>query len=119
MLALLPRLPRLHVSKLAKEFTCSVECQILAILIIEVVARVLLVAWVDTPYFGTVVIPWHACGDKIALMLTEVTASCMRVRMLEHAVVVVWIAACVVSLRCNRVLLLMIRTLKHAGEVVC
>ena len=118
MLALLPRLPWLHLSKLAEEFTCSVECQILAVFIVEVVSLVLLVAWVDTPYFGSLVITWHACGDKLALMLIEVTASCIGVRMLKHAVVVVWIAACVVSLRFNRVLLLMIRTLEHAGEVV-
>ena len=102
VLALLPRLPRLHLSKLAKELTCSVKCQILAILIIEVVSRVLLVAWIDhlvAPYFCIVVITWHARGDKIALMLIEATTSCMSVWMLKHAVVVVWIAASVVSLR--------------------
>ena len=123
VLTLLPWLPWLHISKLTKELACPVKCQILAIFLIEVVAGVVLrVTRIDAPRFGTVV-AGHTRGDKLALMLTKVPTGCMRVRVLEHAVVVVWIAASVVSLRINGILLLVvaalrIRALEHASEVI-
>ena len=71
-----------------------------------------------TPYLRIMAIYWHAIEDKIALVLSEIATSCMRVWMLKHGIVIVLVNASSVRVRCDRVLLLLLSALEHAREVV-
>ena len=93
-LALLTGLPRLHSRQLAEKLTSAVQSQILAVLIVaEVVRASLLVPRVGERCTPSILIDGHARVDEISLVLVQVTARGLSVRVLKHAVVVAIILA--------------------------